>query len=143
TVVLAIDRTSGSAVTSFGTNGVQTIGNAVALTGPPSAKVANTNVKPFGLAVSGSTLYVAGRCDGSSLGIGGRGGIMGEWWSKGFIAALNLQTGAAVRGFGQTGLVVMDGDVAEANDVIVSGDSLYVTGRWRHASDEKAFLAAV
>lgn len=144
TVVLAIDGTNGSAVISFGTKGVQTIGNALALTGPPSAKVANTNVEPFGLAVSGSTLYVFGRCDGNSLGIGGQGSIIGERMrSKGFIAALNIQTGTAVSGFGQTGLVVMDRDAAEVADTVVSEGLLYVTGCWQHAGHDNAYLAAM
>ena len=141
TVVLAIDRTSGSAVVSFGKNGVQTIGNAVSLIGPPSAKIAETDVEPWGLALSQSTLYVVGSCERRSLGIGGHGTINGEWWRKGFVAALSLRTGAAVNGFGRNGLVVMDEGTIE--DAVASGDCLYLTGCWRQASDEKAFLAAM
>jgi len=143
TVVLAIDRTSGSAVTGFGTNGVQTIGNAVALKDALSAKVSQTRVEPFALTVSGSTLYIVGSCDGSSLGTGGQGTMTAGSSSKAFIAALDTQTGAAVSSFGHAGMVLMDGDITEANDVVVSGGSLYLTGTLRHGSHEKAFLAAM
>jgi hypothetical protein len=69
--VLAIDRTSASPIPGFGTNGIQTIGNPVI---PAAATPISgiDSVEPFGAAMTNSTLYVVGACQGRSLGIGGR-----------------------------------------------------------------------
>jgi len=143
TIVLAIDRSSGSAVTGFGNGGAQTIGNALA-SGSVSARVSPfNNVEPFGLATSGSTLYVFGSCEGTSLGIGRQGTIVGGWRYNAFVAALSTKSGTAVGGFGQNGLVVLQGNNTEAADAVVSGGLLYLTGRWQQASHDKAFLAVM
>ena len=116
TVVLAIDPSNGSAATRFGTIGVQTIGNSTGLTDSTSEMLAKTVVDPLALTLSGSSLFVVGCCEGSSVGIGGKGTITAGASPKAFIAALNSERGTAVSGFGEAGLIVMDGKLSEAAD---------------------------
>jgi hypothetical protein len=142
--VLAIDGTSGSAVKSFGTNGVQTIGDSLASTTVASAKVSSfESVVPLGLAVSGSTLYVVGRCQFTSPGIGHKGKIAGGMNGKAFIAALDVKSGSGATRFGRDGLFFVDGHAAEVADAVLSGGSLFVTGRWKQRSSDNAFLASI
>ena len=107
-VVFAVDRSRCSAVTTFGTGGVQTIGNPLAP--DPNARQASEqySVDPFGLAIWDSTFYVVGECTGTSPGIGRQGTIFGGFRGKAFVA-VNAQSGSAAAGLGQNGVLSMEG----------------------------------
>ncbi len=137
-VVLALDRSSGSAVTIFGANGVQTIGNA-SVTADSAPRF--DSLQPIGMAVSRSSIYIVGHCVGSNLEIGRQGAIIAEWQPRAFIAAIDRHSGAAVSGFGQGGVVLMESNISTANDAEVVGDSLYVTGSWEERLRTSAFVA--
>ncbi len=142
--VLAIHSGDGSAVNTFGTGGVQTIGNIVGAGDSSSRGLsAGDSVEPLGLAMSNATLYVVGRCQGSSAGIGGQGAIVAGTGGKAFVAAIHAASGAALDGFGRNGVLVIAENASEAADAVVFGDSLYVTGCWRESSVEKAFVLAL
>jgi hypothetical protein len=93
------------------------------------------------MALSRSSIYIVGHCSGNNLGIGRQGSIFAGQQSKAFVAAINPQSGAAVDGFGQGGVVLMEGNARTANDAVVVGDSLYLTGTCREESLESAFVA--
>jgi len=138
TVVVAMDRSSGSAVTSFGASGIQTIGNASAST---DSLPGLDSVEPMGIALSRSSIYIVGHCLGSNLGIGRHDEIIAGQQPRAFIAAISSKSGAAASSFGQSGVVLMEGNARTANGAVIVGDSLYLTGTCRERSRERAFVA--
>jgi len=144
-VVLAVDSKDGSAIARFGAGGVQTIGNAIASTSPPVADASGNGIgclSPAALAMSGATLYLAGRCEADTLGIGRQGAISPGFPGRAMIAALDAQTGAAARRFGSNGVLLMPEKIFSVEDTVASGDWLYATGKWR-GSSKGAFVAVM
>jgi len=137
TAVLAIDCRNGSAITTFGAGGIQTIGipanSGASTTAPPFQR---NSVEPLGVAVSQSRIYVVGKCSGSGFGIGGEGSIIADDTAQAFIAAIDRRLGVASAGFGKNGLVLLAENAMAATDAVVSRDSLFLTGHWRDPSTD-------
>jgi hypothetical protein len=144
--VLAVDPKDGSAIAKFGTGGVQTVGNAIPSTSPLVAEAWGNGIgslSPAALALSGPTLYVLGRCERDTLGIGRQGAISAGFRGLAMIAAIDAQTGTAAARFGSNGIVLMPERVFSVTDVAAFADSLYATGQWRQYPDEGAFIGVM
>ena len=123
--VIALDATTGAAVTSFGLNasGIQKFdggGNAE------------------GVVISGTTLYVGG-VFGTSIQIGGTGPSVAATYA-GYVCALDTTTGAAKTSFGlsSSGIQKFGGtggaDNVDVTRITVSGTTLFATGRFSSAN---------
>jgi hypothetical protein len=114
--VLALNATTGAAVSSFGVGGVQKFGG----TGGDGGN---------GIAASGNTLYVTGGFASTNAGVGGTGSIASLGSGDAFVLALNATTGAAVSGFGVGGVQKFGGTGSEAGtSIVTSGTNVYVAG---------------
>ena len=120
--VLALNAADGSPLSGFGIggSGVQTFGG-----NSSNGDIGN------GVAVSGSTVYVAGSICSPNAGLGGTLGtysLIGTQQSA-FALALSASNGAAITGFGNNGMVTFGGTgIDQAQALVVSGGNLYLTG---------------
>ncbi|HEY3319235.1 MAG TPA: MBG domain-containing protein [Planctomycetota bacterium] len=115
--VAALDAADGTPVATFGTNGLQTI---------PSSG----DVNAYGIAVSGTSVYVCGDFGGDGLGIGGAGTLNRSGNNDGFVAALDATAGTAVAGFGTGGVQKISSSYVEAYALTVGGGRVYVCGNF-------------
>jgi hypothetical protein len=116
--VLALDSTDGSAETGFSTDAVQTFGGS-------------TDDEGWGVAVSGSVVYVTGRFTGSDAGIGGTGSVQSSGSGDCFVVALSDTDGSAVTAFDTDGVQIFGGANDDlGRDIVAYGSNVYVTGEF-------------
>jgi len=116
--VLALNTANGTPLNGFGAGGVQKFGGAG---------------NDFGqaIAVSGTTIFVAGYFDGSNAGVGGTGSVASAGFSDAFVLALNSVTGAAASGFGSGGVQTFGGSSSDyGQGVAIAGTTLYAAGNF-------------
>lgn len=127
--VIALDATTGAALTSFGrsSSGIQTFGGT-------------SNDNALAITVSGSTLYVTGYIQSSDAQVGGAGPMIATVANTdAFVLALNAATGAPVTTFGvsSSGVQTFGGSQFDQGDAVaVTGSTLYVAGQFS-SSDAK------
>lgn len=116
TYVIALNQADGSAVPGFGANGVQRIGG-------------NNDDEGNGIVVSGSNVYVTGTASSTAIRIAGGTPVTLIGAADAFVAAMNASTGAAVAGFGSSGIKLFGGSSTDQGNAIVSsGATLYIAG---------------
>jgi hypothetical protein len=114
--VLALDGTTGAAVASFATGGVQTFGGTL-----EDAATA--------MALSGANLYVTGFFRSTDAQIGAAGLFATSGDEDCFVLALNAATGLPVAGFAAGGLQKFGGaDLDEGRGIAATSTAVYVGG---------------
>jgi hypothetical protein len=117
--VWALDAETGTAVPTFGTNGLQTFGG-----------LGTDNLQA--LTVSGPNLVLGGNFDSTDASIGGIGTVQAAHALDCYVLILNAKTGLANTSFGTDGAVTFGGsDVDEVAALAVKGSALYVTGNFK------------
>ena len=113
--ILALDST-GNAVSTFGTKGIQTLGGA--------------GFEVFtGLALFGGTVYASGYASADNVGIGGLGDLKTLGKADAVVVALDAKTGAERSTFGHNGIKLIGGSNDDlGTSVAVTADALYVGG---------------
>jgi hypothetical protein len=114
--VMALDKTAGTPLTGFGTNGIQIFGGS-------------GSEYTYGLATSGSAIYACGYFQSYDAKLGGLATIPSSGDADAFVIGLNSVSGAALPGFGTNGVCKFGGTADDFGYAIISNNSkLYVSG---------------
>ncbi|MBE7465310.1 MAG: DUF11 domain-containing protein [Planctomycetes bacterium] len=117
--VMAIDHTTGNAVSGFGTSGVQTFGGS----GDDFA---------YAVGLTGSRLYVAGAFVSSDAAIDGSTGIGSSGGLDAFVLALDNVTAAPLGAFGGDGVQTFGGTSDDAAHALaIEGSTVFFAGTLR------------
>jgi hypothetical protein len=116
--VAALNATSGTAVSAFGASGIQRI-------------VSSSRTNGYFIVSSSGALYVAGEFNGNGLGIGAAGTLNSIGSTDVYVAGLVQDTGAALPGFGTSGVIRIGSSGAESvYGLEVGGETLYAVGNF-------------
>ena len=117
--VAALDATSGTAITAFSSDGIQTFGGAL-------------NDYASAVTVSNGTVYLAGVFSSTDLGIGGAGILATTGNTDALVVALSASDGSARSGFGAAGAQRIGGALNDTGNAIAAdAGGVYVAGYFR------------